>query len=86
LAQAQDVFFVDYMEIIKFCQIHLFSNLDIAFKFDVITNLACDELILKIVQNSFIYRFVQLTYGYHALKTCFNTQINVFIDNVRTYE
>jgi hypothetical protein len=73
------------MEIIKFCQIDLFSNVDIAFKFDVITNLTCYELILKIVQSSFIYRFIQLTHGYHALKTCL-TQINVLIDNVQTYE
>jgi hypothetical protein len=66
-------FFVDYMARIKFCQIDLFSHfgsLNIAFKFDVITNLTCNELKLKIVQSSFIYRFIQLTHEYHALKTC----------------
>jgi hypothetical protein len=35
-----------------------------------ITNLACDELMMKIMQYSFIHRFVHFTHEYHALKTC----------------
>jgi hypothetical protein len=38
LAQARDVFVVDYVSIIKLCEAYLFSHfvdLDIAFKFDV---------------------------------------------------
>jgi hypothetical protein len=38
LAQAQDVFVVDYVSIIKLCEAHLFSHFvdpNIAFKFDV---------------------------------------------------
>ncbi len=35
-----------------------------------ITNLTCDELIMKIMQSSFIHRFVHFTHEYHALKTC----------------
>jgi hypothetical protein len=34
-----------------------------------ITNLTCDELIMKIVQSSFIHKFVHFLYEYHALKT-----------------
>jgi hypothetical protein len=34
-----------------------------------ITNLACNELIMKILQSSFIHRFVHFTHEYHALKT-----------------
>jgi hypothetical protein len=33
------------------------------------TNLACDELIMKIMRSSFIHKFVQLTHEYHALET-----------------
>ncbi len=33
------------------------------------TNLACDELIMKIMQSSFIHGFVHFTHKYHALKT-----------------
>jgi hypothetical protein len=39
-------------------------------KYVYITNLACDKLIIKIVQSSFIYKFVYFTHEYHALKTC----------------
>ncbi len=35
-----------------------------------ITNLAYDELIMKIVQSLFIHRFVHFTHKYHVLKTC----------------
>jgi hypothetical protein len=35
-----------------------------------ITNLACNKLMMKIVQSSFIHRFVHFIYEYHALKTC----------------
>jgi hypothetical protein len=38
-------------------------------KLAYITNLACDQLIMKIVQNSFIHRFVHFTHKYHVLKT-----------------
>jgi hypothetical protein len=34
-----------------------------------IINLACDESIVKIMQNSFIHKFVHFTHEYHALKT-----------------
>jgi hypothetical protein len=36
---------------------------------DYITNLTCEELIMKIVQNLFIHRFVHFTHKYHELKT-----------------
>jgi hypothetical protein len=35
-----------------------------------IVNLTCNKLIMKIVQSSFIHRFVHFTHKYHALKTC----------------
>jgi len=35
-----------------------------------ITNLACEKLIMKIVQNSFVHMFVWFTHEYHAFKTC----------------
>jgi hypothetical protein len=34
----------------------------------IITNLACDETIMKIMQNSFIHRFVHFTHEYHESK------------------
>jgi hypothetical protein len=34
-----------------------------------ITNLACNELIMKIMQSSSIHKFIHLTHEYHALKT-----------------
>jgi hypothetical protein len=37
--------------------------------FSPFTNLTCNELIMKIVQSSFIHRFVHFTHEYHALKT-----------------
>jgi hypothetical protein len=33
-----------------------------------ITNLACDGIIIKIVQSSFIHRFVHFMHKYHVLK------------------
>jgi hypothetical protein len=36
---------------------------------DYIKNLTCEELIMKIVQSSFIHRFVHFTHKYYALKT-----------------
>jgi hypothetical protein len=35
-----------------------------------ITNLAYDELIMKIVQTLSIHMFVHFAHEYHALKTC----------------
>jgi len=34
-----------------------------------ITNLACDELIMKIVRSSFICRFIYFAHKYRVLKT-----------------
>jgi hypothetical protein len=34
-----------------------------------ITNLACDKLLMKIMQNLFIHRFIHFTHEYHGLKT-----------------
>jgi hypothetical protein len=34
----------------------------------VITNLACDKIIMKIMQNSFIHKFIHFTHEYHVLK------------------
>jgi hypothetical protein len=34
-----------------------------------ITNLACNKLIMKVMQSSFIHRFVHFTHEYHALET-----------------
>jgi hypothetical protein len=34
-----------------------------------IKKLACDELIMKIMQNVFIRKFVHFTHKYHELKT-----------------
>jgi hypothetical protein len=36
----------------------------------LITNLTYNELIMKIVRSSFIYRFIHFTCEYNALKTC----------------
>jgi hypothetical protein len=43
------------------CFIQKFNN--------YITNLTCDELIMKIMQNLFIHRLVHFTHKYHVLKT-----------------
>ncbi len=32
-------------------------------------NLACDKLLIKVMRNSFIHRFIHLTHDYRALKT-----------------
>jgi hypothetical protein len=34
-----------------------------------ITNLACNELIMKIMRSSFIHKFVHFTHEYHVLET-----------------
>jgi hypothetical protein len=34
-----------------------------------ITNLTCDELVMKIVRSSSIHRFVHFIHEYHALET-----------------
>jgi hypothetical protein len=34
-----------------------------------ITNIACNELIMKFMQSSFIHKFVYFTQKYHVLKT-----------------
>jgi hypothetical protein len=34
------------------------------------TNLTFNELIMKIMQSSFIHCFIHFTHEYHALKTC----------------
>jgi hypothetical protein len=36
----------------------------------LITNLAYGKLIMKILQSSFIHKFIHFTYEYHVLKTC----------------
>jgi len=35
----------------------------------IITNLACDELIMKTMWSSLIHKFIQFEHKYHALKT-----------------
>ncbi len=50
-----------------------------------ITNLTCDNLIIKIVQILFIHRFIHFTHKYHVLKTHL-TYINVLINEIQTYE
>jgi hypothetical protein len=42
---------------------------DIFFLIMDITNLTCNELIMKIIKNSFIHTFIHFTHEYHALKT-----------------
>jgi len=51
----------------------------------IIINLACDELLMKFVQNLFIHMFVQFMHKYHVLKRRL-THINVLMDEVQTYE
>jgi len=48
-----------------------------------ITNLTCDKLIMKIMWSSFIHRFLHFTHEYHVLN---DTQINVLINEIQTYE
>jgi hypothetical protein len=50
-----------------------------------ITNLACDELIMKIVRSSFIHKFIHFPHKYHVLNT-FDTWINVSTDEIWIYE
>jgi hypothetical protein len=38
-----------------------------------ITNLACDELIMNIVQSLFIHGFMHFTHEYHTLKHVWHT-------------
>ncbi len=48
------------------------TNLNIVLP-NIITNLTCDKLIMKMVRILFIHRFVHLTHKYHALKTRLTT-------------
>jgi hypothetical protein len=51
--------------LVSFCQTFIYVLLK-----GFITNLACDELIMKFMQSLLIHRFVHFTHEYHAFQTC----------------
>jgi hypothetical protein len=52
-----------------------------------ITNLARNELLMKIVQSSFIHRFIHFcTQSIPCIENMFDTQINVLTNEIWTYD
>jgi hypothetical protein len=65
---------------------NMYSNLvKSSYGWSLITNLTCDKLIMKIMQSSYIHRFVHFMHEYYVLNIRL-TRINVLMDEIQTYE
>jgi hypothetical protein len=83
LAQAQDVFVVDYVAIIKLCEAYLFSHfvdLDTAFKFDVLYSF---KSLVSSSHDLFIMKWIlNLNTCMEDLTFEYNTSCNTFGQNI----